>query len=58
MTYEDWYAAVNEMFKAKYGLDMDDCGDWLSRDCYDSDMTVEEGFAEAELTMVDPFFRQ
>lgn len=58
MTYEEWYEAVNEMFKEKYGLDMDDCGDWLSRDAYDSDMTVEEGFQEAELSMVDPFFRQ
>jgi hypothetical protein len=57
MTYEEWYRAVNDMFVNKYALDMDDCGDWLSRDCYDSDMTVEQGFAEAELTLVPEYYR-
>jgi hypothetical protein len=50
MTYEEWYDQVNEMFVEYFGLQLDDCGDWQSRDAYDSDFTVEQGFNEAVLT--------
>lgn len=43
MTYDEWFAAVDKLIQAKYGIGADDGLDWLSADAHEDGCTPEDG---------------
>lgn len=46
VSFEEWYKRLNRVVEKHFGLSMEDFADWRSRDSYEGDSSIAEGFRD------------